>query len=88
MVVTESKTYTLFFCRYSLLSQVIRHTLAVRGNPNPDVGDIVVKQQEIDIVYNLEQLEEHYLCEVNPRGEVSTTPSSILIAQASTADVR
>jgi hypothetical protein len=49
---------------------MVRYTLAIRGAPKEASVRLVVEEQEVDI-FREAQLEERYLCEVNPKGQVS-----------------
>ena len=47
-----------------------RFTLAVRGDAAPGCESVHVNEHEVDIIYKMEQVDEHFLLEVNPRGQV------------------
>jgi hypothetical protein len=49
---------------------MVRYTLAIRGIAKDNASEMVVEEREIDIFHE-EQLEESYLCDVNPKGQVS-----------------
>jgi hypothetical protein len=60
----------------SICSLMVRYTFALAGAPVPGDLPISLKLQEVDIFQN-EQLEEFYLCNINPKGQVRYTyPSS------------
>ncbi|KAK0112330.1 hypothetical protein ONS96_001578 [Cadophora gregata f. sp. sojae] len=61
--------YTLYYSKWSICSQMVQLTLAFKGQPKDDDSSITVEQKEIDIL-KFEQLEEAYLTEINPKGQV------------------
>lgn len=63
------ESYTLYFNKWSICSQMVQLTLAFRGEPKGDESTMIVEQKEIDILKS-EQLEEAYLLEINPKGQV------------------
>jgi hypothetical protein len=62
--------YVLYHNIWSICSTMVRYTLAVRGAPSNSAEAMVIQEQEVDI-YNNAQLEEHFLLQVNPKGQVS-----------------
>ncbi|KAH8887055.1 hypothetical protein GQ53DRAFT_331629 [Thozetella sp. PMI_491] len=62
--------YTLYFYPYSIVSIMARYAIALRGPPKEGLSDLSINEQAVDIVVNLEQLSEDYLCNVNPKGQV------------------
>ena len=48
---------------------MVRYTIAVMGAPKNPESEILIQEQVIDIFHE-EQLSEHYLCEINPLGQV------------------
>lgn len=62
--------YILYHNRLSICSIMVRYTLAIRGIAKDTASEMVVEEREIDIFHE-EQLEESYLCDVNPKGQVS-----------------
>ncbi|PVH69738.1 hypothetical protein DL98DRAFT_578190 [Cadophora sp. DSE1049] len=70
--------YLLYYNKWSICSQMVQLTLAFKGEPKDDVSSMVVEQKEIDIIKS-EQLEEAYLTEINPKGQVPvlTHPSKL-----------
>jgi len=62
--------YTLYYNQWSICSQMVLLTLAFRGQPKDAASEIVVQQQSIDILAS-KQLEETFLTEINPKGQVS-----------------
>ena len=47
-----------------------RFTLAVRGDAAPGCEPVHVNEHEVDIFDKMEQVDEHFLLEVNPKGQV------------------
>lgn len=47
------------------------YTFTVCQNPNPRVDNITLREHNVDIYFNLEQLNKKYLLEINPKGQVS-----------------
>lgn len=68
------QTYTLYHNKYSVCSIMVRYTLALRGTPKDPSSPILIEEKDVDI-FHQEQLSEHYLCEINPKGQVSACPS-------------
>lgn len=60
----------LYSYNYSLCSLMTRYMLAVRGQPEAGVGALKIDDVEIDIHHAFDQLDEFYLCDVNPKGQV------------------
>jgi hypothetical protein len=55
---------------------MVRYTLALRGEPVDAASEMTIEEREVDI-FREAQLEENFLCEVNPKGQVReqvTTP--------------
>ena len=50
---------------------MVRYTLALRGALKSPDSDIVVELHEVDMFHEA-QLEEHFLLEINPKGQVVT----------------
>ena len=67
----QDAPYTLYHHPYSICSLMVRYTLAVKGAPHSPAEMMVVKEQEVDI-FKGAQLDEHFLLEINPQGQVST----------------
>jgi hypothetical protein len=64
----------------SICSLMVRYTFALAGDPGPGSWRIALDLQEVDI-FNNAQLEEFYLCHVNPKGQVvHGPPFSVLMA--------
>ena len=61
--------YTLYHNYYSICSIMMRYLLMVRGPPVNDAQDDEFQEHHVDI-FNEGQLEEYYLCDVNPLGQV------------------
>jgi hypothetical protein len=54
---------------------MVRYTLAIRGVAKDPASEMAVEEREIDI-FGEGQLEESFLCDVNPKGQVSHIYSS------------
>ncbi|TVY87385.1 hypothetical protein LAWI1_G005630 [Lachnellula willkommii] len=67
---SEQVSAILYHHPYSICSIMVRYTLAIRGAPKEASTMMIVEEQEVDIFHGA-QLEEQYLCEVNPKGQVS-----------------
>ena len=50
---------------------MVRYTYALRGTPNDPKNEIRIVEKEVHL-FKGEQLTEHYLCDINPAGEVKT----------------
>ncbi len=48
---------------------MVRYTFAVRGEPRDAEAAMVIEEQGVDLFHE-EQLDEHFLCDVNPKGQV------------------
>jgi hypothetical protein len=68
---STTNCYDLYQNDYSLCSLMTRYTFAVRQNPKRGADDVVLRQHNVDIFFNLEQLNEKFLVEINPKGQVS-----------------
>jgi len=66
----SKESYTLYYNQWSICSQMVLLTLAFRGQPRDVNSEMVVKEHAIDL-FASEQLEEAYLTEINPKGQVS-----------------
>lgn len=53
---------------------MVRYIFAVSGAFAGDKPDMILELQEVDIFKNA-HLEEFYLCNVNPKGQVSMFPT-------------
>lgn len=63
--------YNLYCSRFSVCSLMVRYCLAIRGTARNASAVMVVDEQEVDI-FAAEQLKEAFLCEINPKGQVSS----------------
>jgi hypothetical protein len=63
-------TATLYHNTYSICSIMVRQTVAIRGQAKNADSEIMITEQVVDI-FNEEQFSEHFLCEINPLGQVS-----------------
>lgn len=68
----------LYSYNYSLCSLMTRYMLAVRGTPGPGVAALNIDDTEIDIHHAFDQLDEWYLRDISPQGQVRllSNPSS------------
>jgi hypothetical protein len=64
-----SITRTLYHNKFSVCSIMVRYTIALRGPPQDASSPILAREQDVDIFYE-EQLSEHFLCEINAKGQV------------------
>ena len=62
-------THTLYHNKFSVCSLMVRYTIALRGPPQDASSPILVREQDVDIFHE-EQLSEHFLCEINAKGQV------------------
>lgn len=73
---TTSKPYEqpciLYHHPQSICSLMVRYTFALARDPRPGIRSITLDLREVDI-FNNAQLEEYYLCHVNPKGQVVHT---------------
>ncbi len=49
---------------------MVRFTLALAGQPADEASRMEVSEQVVDILGGGEQLEETFLCDINPKGQV------------------
>jgi hypothetical protein len=68
--VAQSTPYILFWNPFSICSLMVRYTLAIRGTANRASEEMVLEEREVNI-FAAEQLKEPFLCDVNPKGQVS-----------------
>jgi hypothetical protein len=61
--------YTLYHNSFSICSIMMRYLSAIRGNPKDAASAMDIAEKEVNI-FGQEQFSEHYLCEVNPNGQV------------------
>lgn len=61
--------HTLYHNQFSVCSIMVRYTAAIRGVPKDTESEILIEEQAVDIFHE-EQLSEHFLCEINPLGQV------------------
>jgi glutathione S-transferase len=62
-------THILYHHPYSIFSIMARYTFACRGAPKDSKHEMRLKEEVVDIMHG-GQLSEHYLCDVNAKGEV------------------
>jgi glutathione S-transferase len=64
--------YVLYHHASSICSIMVRYCYALRGSSKEPPGDpIRIREESVDIFHE-GQLTEHYLCDINPFGEVPT----------------
>ena len=66
----QASRYVLFYNPYSVCSLMVLYTLALKGNHKHAKDEINVQTKFVDI-FNEEQLEEHFLCNINDHGQVA-----------------
>jgi glutathione S-transferase len=68
---TAPSTHILYHFQYSIRSLFIRYAYALRGPAaNPGI-DIILEEQHVDLRPPVfDQLEENFICDINPSGEV------------------
>jgi hypothetical protein len=66
-----TESYTLYYNTWSICSQMVRLTLAFRGQPKDGESEMIVEEKEVDIYHTFAQLDESFLTEINPKGKVS-----------------
>lgn len=69
MASTSNNGYTLYHDPGSLCSIMARYTFALRGSPANEHAAMHVREQLCSLRAS-EQLTEHFLCDINPNGEV------------------
>ncbi len=65
----EQAPYTLYHNYFSICALMVRYSFAVRGEPRDAEAAMVIEEQGVDLFHE-EQLDEHFLCDVNPKGQV------------------
>jgi hypothetical protein len=66
---TQETPFDLYVNAYSICSIMVRYTLAIRGIGLDVSTQMVVEEREVNI-FEGEQMEEAFLCDVNPKGQV------------------
>lgn len=61
--------YTLYYNRFSICSIMMRWLVDIRGEPKDESSRMNIALREIDI-FQEEQFDEWYLCDVNKNGQV------------------
>lgn len=67
---SNTATHVLYHNAFSLNAIMARYAFALRGALKPGQSEIVIKEEPVDIGLKREQLEEHYLLEINAKGQV------------------
>ncbi|EMC95910.1 hypothetical protein BAUCODRAFT_34669 [Baudoinia panamericana UAMH 10762] len=73
-----AEQYTLYYHDYSLCANMVRFSLAIAGEPRDASSEMQVEEKAVDIFRGAEQLEEYYLCHINPKGQVPALASKAL----------
>jgi hypothetical protein len=71
-MVTKSENgvpYTLYYNRFSICSLMMRWLVDIRGEPKDELSRMDIGLKEINI-FQEEQFNEWYLCDVNKNGQV------------------
>lgn len=71
MVPEEGDDVTLYFHPFSVRSAMVRFAIALRGDVDPGLTPIAITERAVDI-FEMEQLEEWFMLEVNPKGQASS----------------
>lgn len=66
----STDSYTLYYNRWSICSQMVQLTLAFGSSSKGAQSAMTVEQKEVDIMHS-EQLEDTYLTEINAKGQIS-----------------
>lgn len=66
-------TYVLHYDIYSICSSMVRLTFELRGVPRSQDDEMILEERWVDITVG-KQLEEDFLVNVNPKGQVSFFP--------------
>lgn len=69
---TSDATHKLYHFTFSICSIMVRYTFALRGEPADPGNKMRLTEEEVNIMKG-EQLTEHFLCDINPAGEVSAS---------------
>lgn len=56
---------------------MVRYTIAIAGKPHEGIAEMSVEERIVDIFGN-EQLEEQFLRDINPKGQVCSGSSQVL----------
>ncbi|KAK5033476.1 hypothetical protein LTS07_003780 [Exophiala sideris] len=65
----QTSDYVLYYHQYSVCSLMVLYTLALKGDPKTPRNEINVQTKVVDI-FHQEQLDEHFLCNINDHGQV------------------
>ncbi|KIV86884.1 hypothetical protein PV11_02466 [Exophiala sideris] len=65
----QTSNYVLYYNQYSVCSLMVLYTLALKGDPKSPGNEINVQTKVVDI-FHQEQLDEHFLCNINDHGQV------------------
>ena len=70
---TQSRAahFDLYFHPYSICSLMVLYTSALRGSAKDAEFEMIIHTREVDIFHE-EQFEEHFLCDINAKGQVGT----------------
>jgi glutathione S-transferase len=68
---TAPSTHVLYHFQYSIRSLFVRYAYAIRGPAADPDFEIRLEEQHVDLrPPSFDQLEEHFICDINPSGEV------------------
>lgn len=68
---SQDNLHLLYHHPYSICSIMVRYAFACRGQLASGNSEIQIREEEVDIIHG-QQLTEHFLCDVNVNGEVSS----------------
>ncbi|OAL32032.1 hypothetical protein AYO22_00902 [Fonsecaea multimorphosa] len=66
---SDPKSYVLYYNPFSICSLMVLHTIETRGSAKDSASEMAIVPEVIDIFHE-GQLSEHYLCDINPEGQV------------------
>lgn len=72
----DANTYVLYHHIYSVRSLMVRYAFAIAGEVDPVSSGIKIREESIDIFHD-EQLNEHFLLDINPKGQVCWLSESL-----------
>lgn len=71
----DRSEYKLYYNEFSICSIMVRYTWALRDHHLEGGANVSLNGIAVDLVRG-EQLAEHFLCDVNPKGQVSNVVPS------------
>ncbi|KIY04204.1 uncharacterized protein Z520_00897 [Fonsecaea multimorphosa CBS 102226] len=75
---SDPKSYVLYYNPFSICSLMVLHTIETRGSAKDSASEMAIVPEVIDIFHE-GQLSEHYLCDINPEGQVPVLYSPALL---------